>query len=180
MVNPSIDNLAPVEGDTLTATAGTWTNGPTSTTYRWTRDGVTIGGATSSTYLTTGDDVGVVIRVGVVKASAGGKGAEVLSAPPAAVLMAPPVNSVAPVIASNADLNAPVEGDTLTISSDGTWSGSPTFTYQWRGDGVNIDGATANSWVIAGHTGEVIDCVVTGTNAGGTDTADSNDSGAVA
>lgn len=40
-------------------------------------------------------------------------------------------------------------GATLT-GSNGTWSGNPdtfTYTYQWKRDGVNISGATNNTYV---------------------------------
>jgi hypothetical protein len=57
---PSIDNLSPSVGDTLTATPGTYTGSPT-ITRRWTADGVPISGATGTTYTVTSGDAGKVI-----------------------------------------------------------------------------------------------------------------------
>ena len=60
------------EGDTLTTTTGSWTNSPTSYTYRWLRDDVAISGATASTYVLTATDVGTTIKSEVTAINAGG------------------------------------------------------------------------------------------------------------
>lgn len=87
------------------------------------------------------------------------------------VAVSPPANTVAPAVTGN-----PAEGQTLT-TTDGTWTGSPTFTYQWYKGGVAIGGATANTLVLAfaqvGNTAN-IKCTVTATNAAGPVSADSN------
>jgi hypothetical protein len=57
----------------------------------------------------------------------------------------PRPNSVAPVISGT-----PTQGQTLT-TTDGTWTGSPTFTYQWKRDGVAISSATASTYVPRGR-----------------------------
>lgn len=86
----------------------------------------------------------------------------------AAPLPAAPTNTVPPAITGTAR-----QGQTLTISN-GTWTGSPTFARQWKADGVNIAGATANTYaLVAGDVGKVITCTVTGTNAGGNASATS-------
>ena len=60
-----IDNTAPVEGDTLTAsnslTDADGLSGPI--TYQWMRDGVAIAGETAATYVTTALDTGAVLTV---------------------------------------------------------------------------------------------------------------------
>lgn len=68
------------QGQTLTASTGTWTNTPTSFTYQWKADAVNISGATSSSYLLTGSEVGKVITVTVTAANAGGSGSATSSA----------------------------------------------------------------------------------------------------
>lgn len=80
----------------------------------------------------------------------------------------------------------PEVGQTLSVTHDGTWTGSPTFTYQWQyNDGTwnDIVGATSNSWVVdvSGlvDVGDSIRCVVTGTNGGGSANANSNTLGPV-
>lgn len=76
--------------------------------------------------------------------------------------VAPPVNSVAPSITGTT-----TEGSLLTVSP-GTWSGSPSFTYQWTNSGVDISGATASTYtLVTADTARTINCRVTATNGGG-------------
>lgn len=69
---------------------------------------------------------------------------------------------------------APVSNATLTCSP-GAWSGTPppSFTYQWKRNGVAISGATANTYVLQ-DADENVKCTVTATNASGSSSADSN------
>jgi hypothetical protein len=86
-----------------------------------------------------------------------------------------PVNSVLPAITGTTTV-----GQTLTCSS-GTWSKSPSFTYQWLRDGVAIAGATASTRVLAGpDTGALMSCTVTATNAGVSGVATSAQTAAIA
>lgn len=76
-VNTSIPTISGTEqvGETLTATAGSWTNSPTSYAYQWQRNAgswADISGATASTYTLTEDDEGATIRVGIVATNSGG------------------------------------------------------------------------------------------------------------
>lgn len=72
-----------------------------------------------------------------------------------------PVNSVAPAITGTT-----TSGQTLTCST-GTWSKSPSFTYQWNRGGVAIAGANASTLVLAApDVGSTMTCTVTATNAG--------------
>lgn len=72
-----------------------------------------------------------------------------------------PVNSVLPAITGTKQV-----GQTLTCST-GTWSKSPTFTYQWRRNGSAIAGATASTRVLAaGDLGALMSCTVTATKNG--------------
>ncbi len=74
-----------------------------------------------------------------------------------------PVNTVLPAITGSQTIGA-----TLTCGT-GTWTNSPTITYQWKRNGVNIGGETASTYVIAGTTGR-LSCYVTGTNGAGAST----------
>ncbi|MGU3494218.1 hypothetical protein ACLBXM_09265 [Xanthobacteraceae bacterium A53D] len=86
-----------------------------------------------------------------------------------------PANTALPAITGTARV-----GQTLT-STTGTWSGSPTFTRQWRAAGAAISGATATTYVpVAGDVGKVITVVVTGTNSKGHVSATSAATAAVA
>ena len=53
---PAVTPDEPTVGDRLTCSRGTWTNGPTSFSFGWRRDGEAIDGATSDSYVTTDDD----------------------------------------------------------------------------------------------------------------------------
>ena len=80
-----------------------------------------------------------------------------------------PSNSVAPAISGTAQ-----EGQTVTCST-GTWSGSPTYTYQWYRGASAIGSATSSSYtLVTADVGQNIKCVVTATNFVGSATADSN------
>ena len=72
---PTISGIAR-EGETLSATTGTWSGAPTSFTYVWKRclNGAcpTIPGAAGSTYQLVAADVGSRVRVRVVATNAGG------------------------------------------------------------------------------------------------------------
>lgn len=75
-----------------------------------------------------------------------------------------PANTVLPVISGTLNV-----GDTLSVTT-GTWTGNPApaYTYQWRVNGSNVLGATANSYVLLiGDTGFNVDCRVTATNIEG-------------
>lgn len=76
--------------------------------------------------------------------------------------VAAPVNSVAPAITGTTTV-----GSLLTCST-GTWSGSPTYAYQWTRSGIDIPGATNSTYtLVTADTARDINCRVTATNAGG-------------
>ena len=80
-----------------------------------------------------------------------------------------PTNTVAPALSGTAQ-----EGQTLTCST-GTWTGSPTYTYQWKRNGNNITSATNSTYtLVTADVGTSIKCTVTATNILGSASADSN------
>lgn len=114
------------------------------------------------------------------KASADVLGVYTKSGAATATAAAAPDNTVAPVASGTLDV-----GDTVSVTT-GTWTGNPTptLTYQWEvsdGEGwVGIDDATDPTLeLIADYVDEDVRCVVTGTNAVGTDSATSNPLGPV-
>lgn len=120
------------EGQTLTATPASWTNGPATVSRQWTRCdtlGVTcadIPGATGTAYTLTAADVGSTIRVREVAANDWGPGLAALSVPTAVIASAIPSSISPPSISGSA-----VHGQTLT-STHGAWSNGPTvFADQW-------------------------------------------------
>ncbi|MDX6648302.1 MAG: hypothetical protein QOJ97_253 [Solirubrobacteraceae bacterium] len=162
------------DGQTLTASSGTWDSPSTvSYAYQWRRcdsggsSCSDIGGATSSTYALTQADVGATIRVAVTAANNQGS-AQATSAATSSVAAAPPSNTSLPTISGTTQ-----DGQTLT-STDGAWSGTPTITYtrQWQrcdAGGANcadISGATATTYTLApADVGKTIRVAVTADNA---------------
>jgi hypothetical protein len=85
------------------------------------------------------------------------------------VVVDAPENSAAPAASGST-----VEGQTLTCNP-GSWSGSPTFTFEWLRDGVPIAGATAQTYTLTGaDVGKQIRCRVTATNSAGSEQATSS------
>lgn len=94
------------------------------------------------------------------------------SSPPDAAPV-PPVNTVAPVVTGTGYV-----GYTLS-TTDGTWTDSPTFTYQWQrflsGAWNNISGATSSTYVVTiADEGNPVRCVVIATSTTGVTLAGSN------
>ena len=149
----AISTAAPVvsgswtTGSTLATTNGSWTSGGTFT-YQWQRktesgQWTSITGATSSTYVLTTADAANYVRVQVYLNGGSGSDGIAYSVPTAKV--GAPYNTVAPALSGTLRV-----GVAQTVSN-GTWSGSPTFTYQWQtsADGIawaNIDGGTSATY----------------------------------
>lgn len=76
--NPPLNIAEPVisgagtQGDTMTASDGTWLGSPTSFTYAWKRDGTPIGGGTAKTYVLTAPDIHAQITVTVTAQNVNG------------------------------------------------------------------------------------------------------------
>lgn len=82
-----------------------------------------------------------------------------------------PVNTIAPVLSTDGDVDNAFVGDTLSLTT-GTWTNAPTgYTYLWRRSDVpeTIVGATGSSYTLTNdEVGHVITGRVAATNAGGT------------
>ena len=135
------------EGSTLTTTNGTWTSSGTFT-YQWqsSSDNSTwssISGATSSSYTLVSADASKYIRVQVYLTGSSGADGVAYSIPTAKV--GAPYNTLAPAISGV--LRVGVAQSVTT----GTWSGSPTYSYQWQtsSDGIawaNVSSATNSTY----------------------------------
>ena len=167
---PSPDNTAlptlsgnAVVGQTLTVNTGTWTGNNIVYSYSWFRNDQPIYGAIASTYVPTSNDVGYGILCSVSADNpAGGDIANTVLT--ANVTSNAPVCSVLPAISGSANT-----GQTLTIST-GTWTNSPTFTYQWMWSHIraSIHNANTNSYTIGTEdAGHALTCLVTATSSGG-------------
>jgi hypothetical protein len=134
---PTISGNA-VLGQILTASAGTWTDSPTSYSYQWLRcdtDGnncVGIGSvintsATSITRKLNSGDVGNTMKVVVFASNSRGDSILVLSDATDVVDSGLPSNTAAASITG-----LPIVGQILTVDA-GTWTDSPTsYSYQWQ------------------------------------------------
>jgi hypothetical protein len=149
----AINSSAPVvsgswtTGSTLSTTNGTWTSTGTFT-YQWQRspDNSTwssISGATASSYVLTSSDASNNIRVRVYLTGTTGADGVAYSVPTRKV--GAPYNTVAPAI------SGPIRVGVEHSVTSGTWSGSPTYTYQWQtsSDGIawaNVGSATSSTY----------------------------------
>ena len=180
---PTITGTAQ-QGDTLSVSSGNWDNDPTGFNYVWedcdstgTVCNAISGALSSSTYTVQSTDVGSTIEVVVTASNAGGDN-QATSGPDGPVLPAAPVSQTSgpPTITGTAQ-----QGDALTVTSNGTWSNSPTgFTYVWEdcasGSCAPISGAASSPTYTVQSTdvGSTVEVIVTASNAGGQNSATSN------
>ncbi len=152
--------------------------------YRWLRNGVPIEGATSPSYTIALADAGTAIQCQVTATNANGGSTQVATK---ARIVAPAPSTPVPVaapIAAPCDLSLPrctqttsalkvgsAGGQTLTCDPNAeNWRYSPTFSYRWYRNGIEIIGATAPTYTVTAAdlaTPAAFQCAVTGTNAGG-------------
>ena len=116
LLPPTITGSA-VQGQTLTASAGNWTQNPTSYTYQWLHcdNGVcgTRTGATSNTYVLAPYDVGWQIEVRVTASNATGTSTAVTSLPTAATSMPAATPTTPPsLVTPLGSITAPVAAST--------------------------------------------------------------------
>ncbi|HYM55885.1 MAG TPA: choice-of-anchor R domain-containing protein, partial [Solirubrobacteraceae bacterium] len=169
-----------LQGETLSASTGTWSGSPSSFAYQWQECNsvgggcANVSGATGSSYKLAAGDAGHTLRTVVTATNAGGS-TSASSAATATVVPLAPANTALPSISGSA-----AEGETLSANT-GSWSGSPTsFAYQWQdcnasGESCsNVSGATSATYKAAeGDLGHTMRVVVTATNAGGSGSATS-------
>jgi 5-hydroxyisourate hydrolase-like protein (transthyretin family) len=126
-------------GRTLTVGPALWDATPTSTSYRWLRDGVVIPLATASTYTVKATDAGKEISVEVTARLGSLTGVTTVVAGTA--VTSPPLNFGLPSVGTTARV-----GVKLTASK-GTWDLTPTsYRYQWLLNGLPITGATSSTY----------------------------------
>ena len=165
------------QGQTLTATAGTWTQTPSAVAYAWQRCNangricVPIDGATSATYVPVADDVGHALAV-LVAATIESAKASAFSIATDAIQAPPPLAATAPLVV----MGTPKVGQRLTGAA-GPWTGTApiSFHYQWYRCDANgahcasVHGATKATYKLAAKdTGKTIGLTVTATDGNGT------------
>lgn len=184
---PTISGTAR-EGQTLTASNGTWDNSPTSFKYEWQRCNVdntgctTVAGATGKTYTLVSGDVDHRMRVIVTAVNADGQSSAISNTTEVVSSTSAPTNTAKPTISGT-----PSIGEQLTAST-GTWTGGVrTYAYQWQRCTTaavtvctSIVGATGKTYgVRAADVDQRLRVVVTATNASGSKASATSDPTAV-
>jgi hypothetical protein len=169
------------DGETLTASTGSWSGTPPiAFQYQWRRCDATTGiscadidGARASSYALTAADVGHRVAVVVTANNAFGT-AMAGSAPVGPVQSAPPVNRVAPGIAG-----VPMEDQEL-VAHEGIWTGTPELAYlmTWlrcdAAGGACTAVATGRTYVVrSADVDHTLRLTVTAANSGGSAAATS-------
>ncbi len=133
---PSISG-SPKEGQTLTASAGTWTGSPTAYTYQWqdclaSGEGcLAVNGATGSSYKLTSGDVGGTVRVVVTASNAGGSGAAASGA-------TAPVTARPPVASFTYSPTSLLAGQPISLNGSSSSCFAAPCTYEWSDDGSTV------------------------------------------
>ena len=106
--------------------------GGTPFSYQWRKDGTNINGATSQTLLLTGVNTNDAGNYSVFVSNSDGSAT---STNALLTLLFPPTITTQP------QATTVIQGNTLNLSV--AVSGTATFTYQWKLNGVNVNGATS-------------------------------------
>lgn len=184
---------SPAQGQTLTASPGTWTSDTTpSFAYQWLRcpasggasdgsDCASIDAATTTSYVVAAGDVGFRLRVRVTATNPDGQSVKASNATAVVTVQAGPPNTAPPTITGSA-----VVGESLT-ANPGTWTGTGiAFAYLWsRCDAVgaactDITTATQSTYtVVTADAGKTLRVKVTATNTSGSNAVTSTQSAVV-
>ena len=168
---PTISGTAQV-GETLMADTSAIADGngldAAAFSYQWLADGVDIQGATDNTYPLVAADEGMAIQVRVSFTDDGGNEETLTSAATAAVEAAPNLPATGtPSISGTAQVGETLTADTSAIA-DGNGLAATALRYQWLADGVDIQGATDNTYIlVASDVGKAIKVRVSFTDDGG-------------
>ena len=164
VVLPSLTGTGLV-GSTITCDKGTWTGVPTPTyEYDFKADGVSVQLGISNEYVTAGPDINKVITCEVIATNSQGSASATTSN--SITVGTAPVNTVAPTVSPS---GTQITGTVITVNV-GTWTGTPTITYEyrWTRNGSPITGAVNSTYTIqVADDGTTIRCEVRGTNAYG-------------
>ncbi len=187
--NTSLPTISgtPEQGKTLTASHGTWSNSPTSFSYRWQRCGAdgtgcaNIDNAAFQKYTLTAADVDHTVRVVVTASNGSGQASADSAVSDVVSANTPPKSTTRPTVSGTAQV-----GEQLT-ADHGTWTGGVrSYAYQWqRCDTTgttctDVTGATGQTYGIRSlDAGNTLRVVVTATNLAGSTNAGSDTTGIV-
>ncbi|WP_245267737.1 GDSL-type esterase/lipase family protein [Rhizobium sp. 2MFCol3.1] len=161
-------------GSTLMTSTGTWAYSPSSYAYQWFKNGTALSGATANVFALLAEDYGSTFYARVTATNVVGS-SDAFTPSVGPVSQNVPANTVAPSISGLAQVTKTLTG------SAGTWTNSPSLTYQWLRDGVVISGATDTTYVLDNaDKGKLVSFRVTATNLGGSTLATSSEVGPIA
>jgi hypothetical protein len=150
--SPPTISGTPQEGQTLTASTGTWTNSPTNYAYQWRRcdenggSCSNIGGATERTYVLRNVDVGRTLRVRVTARNADGSN-QATSVPTAPIRNAPAPprgcegNAPIPIASISPPERLLIDGQQISPSPVGGSTQSLTVRFRVTCAGKVVSGA---------------------------------------
>ncbi|MDO9042316.1 MAG: choice-of-anchor D domain-containing protein [Desulfocapsaceae bacterium] len=149
-------------GSTLSVTTGTWTDadGDTPTfTYQWKTDGSVIVGKTLSTCLLTAAQSKKTITC-TITADDGNGGTPIITTDGVLIANSAPAFTGTPAITGRAKIKQTLSlADTGTSDADGD---TVTLSYQWAAGGVDIPGATLNTYQLTvNEDKKTITCTLT-------------------
>jgi hypothetical protein len=157
-------------GQTEICQVGTWNEKPSEFAYQWIRNGVPIPGAEVKQYVVQEADEGTVLQCEVTATNSGGNGFAISG--PAVVSPAPATPPPGGKV-NNAGLTE-LTGEPIFDGAGGcnpgpnSWSGSPSFSFQWYKDGALVPGETGPKFLGPLTPPYTLQCKVSATNAGGT------------
>ncbi len=138
--------------------SSTVTNGGTTPTYQWRKNGTAITGATSSTYATSAISNGDVFRC-VITSNLFCATPAIDSSNSLTMIVNPTVLPTLSITSSTG--TAVCSGSPVTFSTTATNAGTAP-TYQWRKNGTAITGATAATYTTSAiNNGDIFRCVIT-------------------
>lgn len=144
---PNTVTLSPRQWETLSATLDPSITTANNITYQWAADGTNILGATSKDFFLEQDLVSKSITVAVTYVDGVGQTQFLTSAPTL------PVENVDDAPTGGVTISGTAqEGETLSAANTLADLDGPSplgISYQWRADGVDIDGATRDKLVLA-------------------------------
>ena len=161
---PSLTGTGAV-GTNVTCNPGVWSGYPAPTfAYNFKVDGVSVQNTASATYAVQAADSGKAISCDVTATNS--EGSATATSSNSIIAGTAPANTVAPTVSPSGQQ---VTGTAITVNV-GTWTGSPTISYEyrWTRNGSPISGAANTTYTIqAADDGTTIRCELRGTNAYG-------------
>jgi uncharacterized repeat protein (TIGR01451 family) len=143
---PAISGTAAVGGTVSVDTPVTEPDGDAyGVAYQWYADGAAISGATSDSYSVTTDEAHTTLTVTLTATDSNGYSASATASGVAVANAAPSFDATPSIDGTGLVGNTLTAVDTATSDTD---ADTVSLSYQWQADGVDIAGATAESYTL--------------------------------